>query len=355
MTPCRHFGVCGGCSLQDLSPEAYRTRKRDSVVAALVAVGLGNVTVEETILVPQKTRRRAVFKIAKNREAVEIGFHAQRSHDIVDMHECLVLTPSLLALADVLRQALAPIFNPGEKAELHVNESDTGFDLAFRCERKLTPVMTSMLAKALTGKGIARILFNGDVLMENAAPSITLHGSKLALPPQAFLQATREGEAMLQECVLALTGTAKNLADLFAGLGTFTLALARKAKVHAVEQDGAALSALAAAARATPGLKPVTTERRDLFKVPMTPAELKPFNAVVLDPPRAGALGQAKALAASQIVRIVYVSCDAASFARDAAILVEAGFRPGSVTPIDQFLYSGHIELVAGFERSRKL
>ena len=189
--------------------------------------------------------------------------------------------------------------------------------------------------------------------MENAAPAVTLAGVKVKLPPQAFLQATREGEAALQSHVLELTKGAKNVVDLFSGLGTFTFALARHAKIHAVEQDGAALAALAAAVKTGSGLKPITTEKRDLFKQPLTPPELKTVDAVVLDPPRAGAEAQARALAASKIARIAYVSCDAASFARDAAILVAAGFRPGTVTPIDQFLYTGHIELVAGFERKK--
>jgi 23S rRNA (uracil1939-C5)-methyltransferase len=166
------------------------------------------------------------------------------------------------------------------------------------------------------------------------------------------MQATKEGEAALQARALALTEGAKQIADLFAGLGTFSLPLARRSKVHAVEQDPQALAALAGAARKAKGLKPVTIERRDLFKLPLTPLELARFDAVVLDPPRAGAEAQVKALAGSKIKKIVYVSCDAASFARDAAILVKAGFRAGSVLPVDQFLYSDHIELVGSFART---
>ena len=361
MTTCRHFGLCGGCSLQNLSPEDYRAAKRDMVANALARTGPGDVPVAEPIIVPERSRRRAVFKLAKHKGEIEAGFHAARSHAIVDMRECLVLTPALFDLVQTLRLALEPILNEGEKAELHVTESDTGLDLAFRSPRKLTPALTGELARAFRGKGIARIIFNNDVLMENAAPTVSLGGVKVTLPPHVFLQATRQGEAALQSHVLALTKGAKQVADLFAGLGTFTFALARHAKVHAVEQDGAALAALAAAARAfvpvgsgAKGLKPITTEKRDLFKQPLAGLELKPFDAVLLDPPRAGAEAQVRALAASAIARIAYVSCDAASFARDAAILKSAGFAPGPVTPIDQFLYSGHIELVAGFERKTR-
>ena len=354
MTVCRHFGICGGCSFQNLSPEHYRAAKRDPVVKALARAGLGDVVVAEPISVPEHSRRRAVFKLAKHKSKIEAGFHAAKSHSIVDMTECLVLTPALFHLTQTLRIALAPILNEGEKAELHFNEADNGLDLAFRAPRKLTPALTSELAASFRGKNVARMVFNNEIVMENAAPIVTLSGANITLPPHAFLQATRQGEAALQEHVMALMKGARHIADLFAGLGTFTFALARQAKVHAVEQDGAALAALTAAARVTSGLKPVTTEKRDLFKQPLTPPELKAFDAVLLDPPRAGAEAQARALAASTIARVVYVSCDAASFARDAAILAGAGFRPGAVTPIDQFLYSGHIELVAGFERTKK-
>jgi 23S rRNA (uracil1939-C5)-methyltransferase len=349
MTICRHFGVCGGCSLQNLSPDDYRAAKRDIVVRALAR--LDDVKVAEPVIVPERSRRRAVFKLARVKGEIEVGFHAARSHAIVDMHECLVLTPGLFALTKILRCGLAPILSEGEKCELHVTQSDTGLDLAFRSPRKLTPALTSALAKALAGGNIARVVFNKDIVMENAAPAVTLAGAAVKLPPHAFLQATREGEAALQNHVLALTKGAKHVADLFAGLGTFTFALARHARVHAVEQDGEALAALAGAAKSVSGLKPMTTEKRDLFKQPLTPPELKLFDAVVLDPPRAGAEAQAHALAASKVARIAYASCDAATFARDAAILMAAGFRPGPVTPIDQFLWSGHIELVAGFER----
>ena len=351
---CKHFGTCGGCTLQNLTPEDYRAGKRQSVVTALARVGLGSLRVEEPVQAPLYSRRRAAFKIEKLRGEVVVGFHARASHDIVDMEECLVLTPPLLAMTQSLRAALSPLLHDGEKAELHATDCYTGLDLSFRCERKLTPALTAALAKAFAGHGVARIVFNHEILMENVAPAIALAGVKVLLPPQAFLQATREGEAALQSHVLALTKGAKHVADLFAGLGTFTLALAGKARVHAVEQDGVLLAALAAAARGGANLKPITTEKRDLFKLPLTAPELKPYDAVVLDPPRAGAEAQCRALAASKIARIAYVSCDAASFARDAAILAAAGFTVGTVTPIDQFLYSGHIELVAGFERSGK-
>jgi len=351
MTVCAHFGVCGGCSLQNLSLDAYRARKRDAVVAALARAGLADVVVDEPLLVPQKTRRRAVFKFGKQKGAVIVGFHAARSHEIVDMRECLVLTPALLALTGDLRRALGQILSDGEKGEVHATDTGTGLDLAFRSPRKLTPGLTAAIAQGFAGLPVARIVFNGEIVFEQDVPHVVFDGMAVALPPHSFLQPTRESEAALTARVLALAEGAKTVADLFAGMGTFSLPLARRAKVHAVEQEGEALAVLAEAVRKAKGLKPVTTERRDLFKTPLTALELNRFDVVVLDPPRAGAEAQAKMLAASKLRRVIYVSCDAGSFARDAANLAKAGFRIGAVTPIDQFLYSDHIELVAGFAR----
>jgi 23S rRNA (uracil1939-C5)-methyltransferase len=283
-------------------------------------------------------------------EGLHIGFHAARSHSIVDMHQCEVLTPGLFALVGKLRVALERQMGVGEAAELHVTQTETGFDAAFRWQRNLTPGLTTELSRALSGLGIARLSLNGEIIFETAIPRLTLGTAALLLPPNPFLQSTAEGELALQERVLKIAGKAKKIADLFSGVGTFALPLARKAQVHAVEQDAPALAALAAAAK-TPGLKPVTTEVRDLFKLPLTAAEMSAYDAVVLDPPRAGAEAQARQLAKSKVPVVAYVSCDAASFARDAAILVGVGYKIGSVTPIDQFLWSSHIEMVAGFTR----
>jgi 23S rRNA (uracil1939-C5)-methyltransferase len=351
MTLCHHFGICGGCTLQDMPPDAYRRHKRAPVEKALARVGLDKVRVSDPIVSPEKSRRRAVFKLGKEKGQVVVGFHAARSHTIVDMQECLVLTKVLRDFTATLRQGLAPILAEGEKAEIHVNETDTGLDLAFRWSRKLKSSLTAEIAKAFAGADIARIIFNREMLLERTKPEIFFDGIAVTPPPHAFVQATREGEVALQARVAGLTKNAKTIVDLFAGIGTFSLPLARHAKVHAVEQDHDALTALAEAARKVKGLKPVTVEKRDLFKIPLTVLELNRFDAAVLDPPRAGAEAQVKLLAASKIPRIAYVSCDASSFARDAAILVKAGFNMGEVTPVDQFLYSDHIELVAGFSR----
>ncbi len=351
MTLCPHFPICGGCVSQDVPHDEYIAAKRDIVVQALARAGV-TAEVAPVIETPPRSRRRAVFKIRSMAEGLHIGFHAAKSHTIVDMHQCDILTPGLFALVGSLRKKLEPIFGAGEAAELHVTECDNGFDAAFRWSRNLQPNLVTLLSRALGDTGIIRLTMGADTVFETSAPQVTLGPAIVKPPPHAFLQPTRAGEAALQQHVLAMTAKAKAIADLFCGLGTFTLPLAAQAKIHAVESDKPMLAALAAAARATKGLKPVTTEARDLFKSPLTPLELAPFDAVVLDPPRAGAESQCRALAASKVRRVAYVSCDAASFARDAAILAGAGFTPGPVTPVDQFLFSSHIELVADFRRT---
>jgi 23S rRNA (uracil1939-C5)-methyltransferase len=216
---------------------------------------------------------------------------------------------------------------------------------------QLKPSLIAALAKAAPGMNVIRILWNGALAFESAAPLVRLGKADVKLPAETFLQPTRDGEEVLLSHVLDATMGAKSIADLFSGCGTFSLPLAERAKVHAVEKDEPMLAALLAAAKATPGLKPVTIAKRDLFKVPLNPAELNKFDAVTLDPPRAGAHAQALQLAKSKVMRISYVSCDSGSFARDAKILVEGGYRMGGVTPVDQFPWSEHIELVAAFAR----
>lgn len=349
--PCVHFGTCGGCAFQDLAEADYRAAKRDLVARASARYGLGDCEIAQTVAVPPRTRRRCVFKIARRGGEVAIGFHARASHAIVDMRECLVLTPGLFALAAGLRGIMGDILRDGETAELHATEADNGFDLALRPLHAVDPPSVARLARWAERSGIARIVSGRDLLVELAAPELRIANSIVRLPPGAFLQPTRAGEEFLQARVAEALAGAKALADLFAGCGTFALTLARRAKVHAVELDGAMLDSLSVAARATSSLKPVTTEKRDLFKRPLSARELKPFDAVALDPPRAGAAAQIAELARSDVARIAYVSCDAGSFARDARILVDGGYRIGRVIPVDQFLWSEHIELVTDFER----
>jgi 23S rRNA (uracil1939-C5)-methyltransferase len=352
MTICRHFGTCGGCSYQEMPDDAYRALKRSFVVDALARHGFADADVRDVVKVPPGTRRRASFKVAKRDGQVLIGFHAGQSHDIVDMRECLVLTPKLFGIVAPIRELFGALLKDGGDAEIHATDSDTGIDVALRWQRKLDPATTSQIVRWAQRHHIARVTSNGEIASEFATPNVRLGKARVALPPESFLQSTREGEDALQNAMRDAVGNAKSVADLFAGLGTFTFILAEKARVHAVEQDKKAAAALVDAARNTQGLKPITIETRDLFKIPLSGDELTPFDAVVLDPPRAGALAQARALAESKVKRIAYISCNADTFARDARALVDGGYKMGAVVPVDQFLWSSHIELAASFRRS---
>ncbi len=347
---CVHFGVCGGCTLQDIDDIAYRARKRASVVRALTKEKL-DAEVAEVISVPPATRRRAVFKIAKREGATQLGFHASKSHTIVDMRECLVLTPPLVRLASRLRPLLNDLLTNGQSAEAHVTEASNGIDIAFRANVQMKPALAAAFAQWAPATGTIRVSWNGALAFESDIPTVRVGTAVVKLPLFSFLQPTEAGEAVLLAQILAALKGAKSIVDLFAGLGTFALPLAAHARVHAVEREADMLAALLAAARATPGLRPVTAVRRDLFKVPLNVGELGQFDAVTLDPPRAGAERQVMQLAKSKIGRIAYASCNAQSFARDARILVERGYAMGTVTPVDQFLWSEHIELVAAFTR----
>ncbi|HEX3675512.1 MAG TPA: hypothetical protein VHU87_14675 [Rhizomicrobium sp.] len=349
MTLCRHFGTCGGCAWQDMPDDTYRAMKRDLVVHALARQGFADAVVDTAVEVPPNTRRRAAFKVEKKNGETQIGFHAARSHDIVDMRECRVLTPKLFALVAGLRAMMNALLDNTEAVEIDVTDSDTGFDVIIRGKRVVSTSVKAEIARWAVQLKLARVCIGNDVLIDLGAPSARFGNALVKLPPGAFLQPTRPGEAALQALVTAATKGARRIADLFAGCGTFALVLAEEARVHAVEREPAMLDALAAAARMTQGLKPVTTERRDLFKEPLTPPELAAFDTVVLDPPRAGAAAQCAELAQARLKRIVYVSCDPESFARDARILANAGYRMGQITPVDQFLWSSHIELVAVF------
>lgn len=348
---CAHFGTCGGCAHQNVPDTDYRALKRAIVLDALSRHGI-ETEVDGIVEVPPGTRRRATLKAKRTAEGVQLGFHAARTHSIVDLRQCLVLTPGLTALLPGLREMLATTLGPNEDAELRLCESDTGNDLGLRWRRPNDASTIAALARWADRLGLIRISAHGETVVSQGTPSVRLGKAVVRVPPEVFLQPTREGERALQAFVREALAGAKRVADLFSGCGTFSFPLAERARVRAVEIDGAMLGAIAAAAKAASGLKPVTTEKRNLFKRPMSVTELSGFDGVCLDPPRAGALQQAETLAHSNVTRVAYVSCDAETFARDALVLVVGGFRLERVVPVDQFLWSSHIELAGRFERT---
>ncbi|MFM9865695.1 MAG: class I SAM-dependent RNA methyltransferase [Micropepsaceae bacterium] len=349
---CQHFVICGGCALQHVEASAYHDWKRDQVVQALSQRGITGIDVAPLVTFPTRTRRRAVLTAKLVDDAVFVGFQERGSHHIVDMAECHVLHPDLFALVAKLRGVLADILPEHARAEIDVMRADNGIDMSLGVGRMtLDGALRTRLAALAARLGIIRLNVNGELVAQSEAPVLDWAGAKITPPPGAFLQAVPEAEATLQTLVTAAVGKAKRVADLFAGCGAFTFPLARKSAVAAFDSEAEAIEALGAA-RGTPGLKPITAERRDLFRRPLLKHELDAFDAVVIDPPRAGAKAQSEQLATSKVKTIAAVSCSPTTFARDARTLIDGGYALKSVTPIDQFLWSPHIELVAVFERS---
>jgi 23S rRNA (uracil1939-C5)-methyltransferase len=347
---CPHFSVCGGCQTQHWDVARYRTWKRDLVVTALSQAGL-TAPVDELIDAHGEGRRRATFHARRSQhDVLEVGFAAYRAHHVISIDRCPILAPALagaIPAAWALAEALGSLKKP---LDIQVTASDTGLDVDLRGSGPLSPQRTATLAQLAATHRLARLTRHGELVTQRAAPTVRIGKATLVLPPGAFLQATAEGEAVLARLVAQHVGDAKLVADLFCGVGPFALRLAERARVYAADGDAAAIAALKQAAPA-PGLKPVETETRDLFRRPLVPQELKRFAAVVFDPPRQGAEAQARQLAASRVPLVIAVSCNVATFARDSRILADGGYRLISATPVDQFRYSAHVEIVARFER----
>jgi 23S rRNA (uracil1939-C5)-methyltransferase len=349
---CPHFGTCGGCALQHWSGQSYRQWKRALVAEALARVAI-ETPVDELIDAHGEGRRRAVFHARRGpRDVLEVGFAARRSHRIVAVDHCPVLARSLdgaIAVAWAIAEQTSHMRKP---LDISVTATGTGLDVDVRGSGPITAIDVAALAEVAQRHDLARLTRHGEVLFQREPPMLRIGRAAVALPPGAFLQATAAGEAALARLVTAHCAGASAVADLFCGVGPFALRLAERARVHALDTDAAAVAALAHAARRTPGLKPVATEARDLFRQPLRPEELNAFDAVIFNPPRQGAEAQARALAACAAPRVVAVSCNPATLARDARILLDGGYRLVQVTPLDQFLYSIHVEVVALFQRT---
>ncbi|RAI31268.1 class I SAM-dependent RNA methyltransferase [Rhodoplanes serenus] len=348
---CPHFGVCGGCATQHLGWDLYRDWKRGLVVEALRTAGL-EAAVGDLIDAHGEGRRRVVLHARRgSHDILEVGFSAQRAHDIVPIDRCPVTAPALagaIETAWAITEAVQPLKKP---LDIQITATGGGLDVDVRGSGPLSPGRTRALAAVAETRGLARLTRHGELVVQRTTPTVTIGRATVALPPGPFLQATAEGERQLARLVDRHVGEAKSVVDLFAGLGPFTLRLAERMRVRAAEIDAASVAALTRAAATTSGLKPVSAEARDLFRRPLVAAELGKVDAVVFDPPRQGAEAQARALAQSKVPVVVAVSCNSATFARDAAILVAGGYRLTDVTPVDQFRFSYHVEIVARFVR----
>ncbi|HEY0086237.1 MAG TPA: class I SAM-dependent RNA methyltransferase [Allosphingosinicella sp.] len=349
--PCRHFPECGGCQIQQVDDEAYGTFLRERIAGALAAQGLAAPDILSAHISPPNSRRRASLKAERRGKQVLLGFHEEGSHRIIDMHECHILRPELFALVPLIRRLLGTLLGPRSGGAVRMTLVDQGVDLTLDRVEADSLAAAEALSDFAQANRLARLSlddgYGPQTRWEPEPVTITLGGVPVPMPENAFLQATAEGEATLVAAVREGVGEARIVADLFAGLGTFALAL--EGKVLAVE--GARDAALALKAAANRAQRQVFVDHRDLFRRPLTTEELNRFEAVVLDPPRAGAKEQIPLLAGSIVPRIAYVSCNPATFARDAKALNDGGYRLDWVKPVGQFRWSTHVELVAAFSR----
>jgi 23S rRNA (uracil1939-C5)-methyltransferase len=335
-----------------MATQPYLDWKREQVRHAFAQRGI-DAPVEPTFAAGAHARRRAVFTALGIPGGAMLGFHVRASNQLFDATECPVLVPAIESRLDALRKLAGIVFQPGQRGRVTVLAADNGLDIAVERERRKPPdrPLLQKLAAFGSASWTARISLDGEAVVQNLRPTLSAGGVKLYPAPGGFTQASSAAEEAMAAAVLAGTKRGAPVADLFAGIGTFTVRLARNAPVTAVEGDTAAVAALNDAARYATGLKAITATRRDLFQSPLAPFELKKFGTVVFDPPRAGASRQAESLAQSIVPRVVAVSCNPATLARDARILIDGGYRLTRVLPIDQFTWSAEIEAVATFER----
>lgn len=348
--PCRHYKACGGCAVQHATDGFVADWKMDQVRRALAAQGLA-APIRNCHTSPPRSRRRATLTGRRTKSGAILGFHGRASVTLVDVTDCHVLHPAIASAIPRLRDLVARVASRKAPLSLSVTVAQPGLDLVITGGRPLERGLLSDLLPLASEGVIARLTWGDEPVFQVEPPTLTFGKTRVTPPPGAFLQATQAGEqALLRSVTDALHGC-RTLADLFAGCGTFALPLAKTSSVHAVEGDTAMLTALDDAWRGGTGLKPVTTEGRDLFRRPLLADELARFDGLVIDPPRAGAEAQCRVLATSGPPRIAAVSCDPATFARDAAILTAGGYRIDWIDVVDQFRWAGHVELIAALSR----
>lgn len=348
--PCPHFTACGGCDLQHASEDLYREFKRGLVVEAFRRAGI-ETEVGDLVSCAPATRRRAVFTAARAGNRVLFGFHQAGTNRLEDLRTCLVVVPEIERALARLRRLAGLMIDRKRALRMTVYAGPSGLDIAVEDAVKLSEAIRAQAIRSAADMDACRLTVDGETVIETRRPVVDLGGIAVEPPPGAFLQAVATAETEMARLAATHLKSAKTVADLFGGLGTFALRLARRHGVHAVENDALALSALDKARRTASGFKPLSVERRDLFRRPLTAKELSRFDGLVFDPPRAGAEAQSREIAASKVAKVAAISCNPATLARDAKTLIEGGYKLLGVTPIDQFLWSHHVEAVALFER----
>jgi 23S rRNA (uracil1939-C5)-methyltransferase len=346
---CRYFSRCGGCAVQTLAADSYARWKRDLVASALRRAGLA-ITVADLADAHGAGRRRATFHARYVQGRPTTGFMKARAHDIVEIDSCPLLAASMDGALPAARAIARALAASGTPLDILVTATASGLDVDLKGHGPLGEAEIQTLVRIALAHDLARLSTHGSIVISRRTPMLAMGKAMVVPPPGAFLQATEAGEEALAARVCAHVAGARYIADLFSGVGTFALRMAAFATVDAFDLEEAALSALAKAARVK-GLRPVSVARRDLFRRPLGPPELKRYDAIVFDPPRAGAESQALALGASPVPLVVAVSCNARTFARDAAILCAGGYEMTRVEPVDQFRHTPHVEIVAAFLR----
>lgn len=348
---CPHFGICGGCAIQHWDAESYRNWKRD-IVAETLARAKIDCEVEALVDAHGLGRRRITLHARMGtHEVLKVGFSAAGLHDIIPVDRCPILDPGLGGALDAAWALAEPLIVIGKPLDIQATATDVGLDVDVRGSGPLPPALIGTLSRLAERHRLARLTRHGELVLMRTPPTVTMGAAQVILPPGSFLQATVAGEETLAALVSQHCQRSKHIADLFCGVGPFALRLAAKSRVTAFDSDAGAVTALQKAATSTSGLKPVKAEARDLFRRPLVPQELRDYDTIVFDPPRQGAEAQVKQLAASKIPLVIAVSCNVVTFARDARILIDGGYRIESVTPVDQFRHTPHVELVARFRR----
>jgi 23S rRNA (uracil1939-C5)-methyltransferase len=348
---CQHFGICGGCAIQHWEPDHYRGWKRDMVVETLARARI-DTEVGALIDAHGLGRRRITLHARMGtHEVLKVGFTAAGSHDIIPVDRCPILDPGLDGALDAAWALAEALIATGKPLDIQLTATDVGLDVDVRGSGPLPSALIATLSRLAEQHRLARLTRHGELVLMRTPPTIMMGTAQVTLPPGSFLQATVAGEETLAALVSEHCKRSKHIADLFCGVGPFALRLAAKSRVSAFDSDAGAVAALSKAATSTSGLKPVKAEARDLFRRPLVVQELRDYDTIVFDPPRQGAEAQAKQLAASRIPVVVAVSCNVATFARDARILIDGGYRIDGVTPVDQFRHTPHVELVARFRR----
>ena len=352
ITPfCPHFGVCGGCAIQHWDAAPYSAWKRDLVVATLAQAGI-DCEVAPLVDAHGAGRRRITLHARMGtHEVLKVGYAASGSHDIVPIDRCPILDPKMDGAIEAAWAVAEPLIVIGKPLDIQVTATDSGLDIDVRGSGPLSTALITRLSRVAEQHRLARLTRHGELILMRTPPVVAMGAAKVVLPPGSFLQATVAGEEALAALVSDHCRRSKQIADLFCGVGPFALRLAAKAKVNAFDSDAGAITALQKAATSTSGLKPVRAEPRDLFRRPLMPQELRDYDTVVFDPPRQGAQAQATQLAASKVTTVIAVSCNVTTFARDAMILIDSGYKIDGVTPVDQFRHTPHVELVARFTR----